>query len=51
MTTQKDWTQEIIRRFKNGESVAELAEAFQEPTMIIEGIIRRTMQLQGKAKR
>ena len=44
----KDWTRQVVTRFKDGETVADLAEAFNEPMMIIEGIIRRTMQAQER---
>lgn len=42
----KDWTNDIIRRFKDGASVTELAIDFDTPAKDIEGIIRRAMQQQ-----
>lgn len=43
-STPKDWTQRVIQRFKDGETVADLMEAFLEPSSVIEGIIRLAMQ-------
>lgn len=51
MTMRKDWTQRVIQRFKDGETVTELAIDFDVPAKDVEGVIRRTMQLQGKVRR
>jgi hypothetical protein len=50
MRHPKDWTVQVVRRFKDGETVAELAMAFQTLKVSdIEGIIRRAMQAQERA--
>lgn len=47
MTKPKDWTRDIVRRFKEGASVAELADMFHALRIRdIEGIIRQAMQQQ-----
>ena len=46
MTKQKDWTRQVVRRFQEGISVEVLCKTFQEPTAVIEGILRRTLQAQ-----
>ena len=48
MRHPKGWTMQVVRRFKDGETVGELAMAFQETMAAIEGIIRRTMQAQER---
>ena len=46
MNTPKDWTRDIVGRFKDGETVAELAIEFDRTARQIEAIIRLAMQHQ-----